>query len=140
MAVHPPPDGPEPLAPPDPLAQLNDGQRAAVTYGDGPLLIIAGAGSGKTQTLAHRVAHLIGRGANPRRMLLLTFTRRAATEMTRRAARILGRQVDGDVRLPWAGTFHAVANRLLRIHAREAGLPPTFTVLDREDAATLLDR
>src|SRR5262245_14271455 len=127
-------------SPRDPHADLNAGQRAAVTYGDGPLLIIAGAGSGKTQTLAHRVAHLISRGADPRRILLLTFTRRAAVEMSRRAARIVGRQADRDIRLPWAGTFHSIASRLLRIFAQDAGLPSTFTVLDRQDAADVLDR
>jgi DNA helicase-2/ATP-dependent DNA helicase PcrA len=125
--------------------QLNPAQRAAVAHGDGPLLIIAGAGSGKTATLAHRVAELILRGADPRRILLLTFTRRAAAEMIRRAQLVLGRQ---RAKLPanaatgtlsWAGTFHSIANRLLRIHAQAVGLDPSFTVLDREDSADLLD-
>src|SRR3954454_12251062 len=117
---------------------LNPAQRAVVDHDDGPLLVVAGAGSGKTQTLAHRVAALIGRGADPRRVLLLTFTRRAAAEMTRRVARICG--VDRDAGLLWAGTFHAIANRLLRMHAASVGLDPGFTLLDREDAADLLDR
>jgi DNA helicase-2/ATP-dependent DNA helicase PcrA len=117
---------------------LNPAQRAVVEHGDGPLLVVAGAGSGKTQTLAHRVAALIGRGADPRRILLLTFTRRAAAEMTRRVARICG--VDRDAGLLWAGTFHAIANRLLRMHAASVGLDPGFTLLDREDGADLLDR
>src|SRR5215210_3572637 len=121
------------------LDGLNPAQRQAATADDGPLLIIAGAGTGKTQTLAHRVAALIARGADARRILLLTFSRRAAQEMTRRAARALGRKgLDGS--MPWAGTFHAVGNRLLRHHAAEAGLDPGFTLLDREDAADLLDR
>jgi DNA helicase-2/ATP-dependent DNA helicase PcrA len=125
---------------------LNPAQVRAATAGDAPLLIVAGAGTGKTQTLAHRVAALVGRGADPRRILLLTFSRRAAVEMSRRAARVLqcaglrSSRLPPDSTLPWAGTFHAVANRLLRHHAPEAGLDPAFTLLDREDAADLLDR
>ncbi|MGA7743223.1 MAG: ATP-dependent helicase [Polyangia bacterium] len=118
---------------------LNDAQAAACAHGDGPLLVIAGAGSGKTQTLAHRVAALMRRGVDPRRILLLTFTRRAAVEMTRRAARLAARQRDLEATLPWAGTFHAVANRLLRQHAQVVGLDPGFTLLDREDSADLID-
>src|SRR4051794_32461870 len=121
-----------------PAAELNPAQRAAAEHGDGPLLVIAGAGSGKTQTLAHRVATLLARGADPRRILLLTFTRRAAQEMTRRVSRIAG--AGREIGLVWAGTFHAVANRLLRVHAAEIGLPDAFTLLDREDSADLLDR
>src|SRR5437763_4448023 len=89
----------------DKFEKLNDGQRAAAGHGDGALLILAGAGTGKTNTLAHRVAHLIGAGATAQRILLLTFSRRAALEMTRRAQRIVG-----EVRLPWSGTFHSIAN------------------------------
>jgi DNA helicase-2/ATP-dependent DNA helicase PcrA len=133
------------------LDPLNPAQRRAATAPDQPLLIVAGAGTGKTQTLAHRVAALIARGADPRRILLLTFSRRAAQEMTRRAVRLLARRAGGgangkeggaagDATLPWAGTFHAVANRLLRHHATELGLDPAFTLLDREDAADLLDQ
>ncbi len=125
--------------------ELNPAQRRAAEADDRPLLIIAGAGTGKTQTLAHRVAALIARGADPRRILLLTFSRRAAQEMTRRALRIVsglggGRRATPDAALPWAGTFHAIANRLLRQHAPEVGLDPAFTLLDREDSADLLDR
>src|SRR5690606_31523015 len=98
---------------------------------------------GKTNTLAHRVAHLILGGADPRRILLLTFTRRAAAEMTRRAQRILAatRRAGADRArdVTWSGTFHAVANRLLRLHAEAVGLDPAFTVLDRSDAADLID-
>src|SRR6478752_6039385 len=109
--------------------ELNPAQRRAADADDRPLLIIAGAGTGKTQTLAHRVATLIARGADPRRILLLTFSRRAAQEMTRRAARLVngvrGRASGaGDAGLTWAGTFHAIANRLLRHHAPEIGLAP----------------
>src|SRR5262245_22532383 len=117
--------------------QLNAAQQRATDADDRPLLIVAGAGTGKTQTLAHRVAALIGRGADPRRILLLTFSRRAAQEMTRRALRIAGTAANGrpaatasaDAALPWAGTFHAIANRLLRLHAAEVGLDPAFTLL-----------
>jgi len=125
------------------LDELNPEQRRAASHGAGEegdpraLLIIAGAGCGKTKTLAHRVAHLIARGADPSRILLLTFTRRAALEMTRRA-QALAQRSDGRA-IGWAGTFHAIANRLLRLHARELALDPGFTLLDRGDSADLLD-
>ena len=99
-------------------------------------LVIAGAGSGKTNTLAHRVAHLIVNGADPRQILLMTFSRRAATEMTRRVERII-RQVMGDRAgvmtgaLTWAGTFHGIGARLLRDYAGEIGLDSSFTIHDR---------
>ena len=118
--------------------ELNSRQREAARFGAGPLLIIAGAGTGKTNTLAHRVAELLRRGAAPERILLLTFTRRAALEMTRRAQRLVG-EGRQEVRLPWSGTFHSVANRLIRRHCRRVGLDETFSVLDRGDAADLLD-
>ena len=135
------------------LDGLNPAQRSAVTFGIGaddgpvsPLLIAAGAGSGKTKVLAHRVARLILNGADPRRVLLLTFTRRAALEMTRRAQQILavsrsGRMVGGTeaALLPWSGTFHSIGNRLLRRHAHALSLDPAFTVLDRADSADLMD-
>jgi DNA helicase II / ATP-dependent DNA helicase PcrA len=117
---------------------LNERQREAATHGAGPLLIIAGAGTGKTNTLAHRVAHLILQGVSPERILLLTFTRRAALEMTRRAQRIVG-EVMKEVRLPWSGTFHSIANRLIRRHCKAVGLGENFSVLDRGDAADLMD-
>ena len=139
-----------------PLEALNDAQRAAAGFGeraDGrftarPLLVIAGAGTGKTNTLAHRVAHLVLEGVDPARILLLTFTRRAAEEMTRRAERIVAAALAARrgsapasvaVRLPWAGTFHSIGNRLLRLHASEVGLEPSFSVLDRADSADLID-
>jgi DNA helicase-2/ATP-dependent DNA helicase PcrA len=118
--------------------RLNPRQREAAQAGRGPLLVIAGAGTGKTNTLAHRVAHLILEGTQPERILLLTFTRRAALEMTRRAQRILG-EVQKEVRLPWSGTFHSIANRLIRRHCRRLGLDESFSVLDRGDAADLID-
>src|SRR4249919_2974266 len=121
--------------------KLNAAQREAACAGDAPLLILAGAGTGKTNTLAHRVAHLILRGVAPERMLLLTFTRRAAIEMTRRAQRIVAEAVKNErtIRLPWSGTFHAIANKLIRRHAGRLGLSETFSVLDRGDAADLMD-
>ena len=116
--------------------ELNPDQRAAAAHGEGPLLIVAGAGSGKTTTLAARVAHLVEGGVRPERILLLTFSRRAAREMLSRAARMTGRRDAGRV---WGGTFHAVANRLLRIHGRALGLSPGFTVLDQADGADVLN-
>jgi len=118
--------------------KLNERQREAARFGAGPLLIIAGAGTGKTNTLAHRVAHLILQGVAPERILLLTFTRRAALEMTRRAQRIVGETLRS-VRLPWSGTFHSIANRLIRRHSARVGLDERFSVLDRGDAADLMD-
>jgi ATP-dependent DNA helicase UvrD/PcrA len=118
--------------------KLNTRQREAAQAGPDPLLIIAGAGTGKTNTLAHRVAHLILQGVAPERILLLTFTRRAALEMTRRAQRIIG-EVSKEVRLPWSGTFHSIANRLIRRNCRRVGLDESFSVLDRGDAADLMD-
>ncbi|MFC0573252.1 ATP-dependent helicase [Paraburkholderia solisilvae] len=132
------------------LDKLNDAQREAVEYGaddvtrpPGALLVIAGAGSGKTSTLAHRVANLVMKGADPRRLLLLTFSRRAALEMTQRVTRIAG--AAPGVRaalaqgLTWSGTFHSVGARLLREYADLIGLAPTFTINDREDSADLMN-
>ncbi|HSV14498.1 MAG TPA: ATP-dependent helicase, partial [Tepidisphaeraceae bacterium] len=131
------------------LSNLNDQQRAAATHGDGPLLIIAGAGTGKTNTLAHRVAHLIAIGVNPARILLLTFTRRAASEMTKRVESIVARSATQDfgelsraasqLQRLWGGTFHSIANRLLRLHSQSIGLGEAFTVVDRADAEDLLN-
>jgi DNA helicase-2/ATP-dependent DNA helicase PcrA len=118
--------------------KLNERQREAACADSAPLLIIAGAGTGKTNTLAHRVAHLILEGCSPEKLLLLTFTRRAALEMTRRAQRIV-REVMKDVKLPWSGTFHSIANRLIRRHCKRLGLAESFSVLDRGDAADLMD-
>ena len=115
---------------------LNPAQREAVTAGDGPILVIAGAGTGKTWTLACRVAHLIEQGVPPERILLLTFSRRAAREMLSRAGRLVSQARAGKV---WGGTFHAIGNRLLRGYGRPLGLPPDFTVLDQADTADLMD-
>ncbi len=111
--------------------------------GAAPLLVIAGAGSGKTNTLAHRVAHLVLGGADPAAILLLTFSRRAAVEMTRRVERILGAASDDPTlaraALAWAGTFHGIGARLLREYAERIGLGQNFTIHDREDSADLMN-
>jgi DNA helicase II / ATP-dependent DNA helicase PcrA len=122
------------------LETLNEQQRAAATHPGGPLLVLAGAGTGKTTTLAARVAWLIGQGAAPERVLLLTFTRRAAREMLARARSYLGRSPHGrhGGRVV-GGTFHSVAHRFVRRHAATLGLPAGFGVLDAGDAADLLD-
>ena len=119
------------------LEALNPAQLEAVTHGDGPLLVVAGAGTGKTRTLAYRVAHLISRETPPERILLLTFTRRAAEEMLHRAAAAVSQ--DGISTRVWGGTFHASANRLLRIYGRPAGLSPDFTIMDRADSEDFLN-
>jgi DNA helicase-2/ATP-dependent DNA helicase PcrA len=139
------------------LDRLNAAQRKAVCHGEplpekgyraGPLLIIAGAGTGKTDTLAHRVAHLVLHGVDPARILMLTFTRRAALEMRRRAHEITRRALDDTLggvaqsisqRLIWAGTFHSIGNRLLRHYAPHLQLDPHFSVIDRGDSADLMD-
>ncbi len=131
------------------LANLNEAQRSAVEHGvvstganvAGPLLVIAGAGSGKTSTLAHRVAHLIVHGADPGRILLLTFSRRAAAEMERRAQRLISSATKSEHQSPllWSGTFHAIGARLLRMYATSTGLDPGFTIHDREDSADLMN-
>ena len=137
---------------------LNPQQRRAATFGTpgkdgkgitaGPLLILAGAGTGKTNTLAHRAAHLVLNGVDPARILMLTFTRRAAQEMIRRTQTIVtavlsdrGKLGDRSVqtRLLWSGTFHSVGNRILRLFAKHLGLEPNFTVMDRADAADFMD-
>jgi DNA helicase II / ATP-dependent DNA helicase PcrA len=136
---------------------LNPSQRRAATFGTpqpekgvsaGPMLILAGAGTGKTNTLAHRTAHLVLNGTDPARILMLTFTRRAAQEMIKRTQTIVaevmadrGKAGDRSVvsRLIWSGTFHSVGSRILRLYAKHLGLDPNFTVLDRSDAADLMD-
>ena len=134
------------------LEKLNPEQRRAVEHGvqnskcvlAAPLLVIAGAGSGKTNTLAHRVAHLIVNGADPRRILLMTFSRRAAAEMARRVERICGQVIGANAgimtnALTWVGTFHGIGARLLREYAGQIELDPNFTIHDREDSADLMN-
>jgi DNA helicase-2/ATP-dependent DNA helicase PcrA len=117
------------------LVGLNEEQLAAVTHPGGPLLVLAGAGSGKTTTLSRRVAWLVEQGVAPERVLLLTFTRRAAREMLGRVRSVVGSGSAGIV----GGTFHSVAYRLVRSHAAALGLPANAAVLDASDAADLLD-
>lgn len=134
------------------LEKLNPEQRRAVEHGLAgdarapvrPLLVIAGAGSGKTNTIAHRVAHLLVNRVDPRRILLMTFSRRAAAEMTRRAGRICSRVFGANAEtmtdaLIWSGTFHAIGARLLREYAEQIGIDPAFTIHDREDSADLIN-
>ena len=129
------------------LATLNPAQRQAATAGvaDGrhpPLLIIAGAGTGKTSTLAHRVAVLLEHGVRPEALMLLTFSRRAADEMKRRVARLLAAptgSAERGLQLPWSGTFHGVGAQLLREYAGCVGIDPGFTIHDREDSADLMN-
>lgn len=113
---------------------LNEEQRAVVLHGDGPCLVLAGAGSGKTHTITHRVAHLLARGVAPEEILLVTFTNKAAKAMNDRINRIAER---GE-KLPWSGTFHHIAARLLRQHAAQVGFANNFTILDSDDATDLL--
>ncbi|MGH9055762.1 MAG: UvrD-helicase domain-containing protein, partial [Acidimicrobiales bacterium] len=116
-------------------AGLDPAQRRAVMHGGGPLLIVAGAGTGKTRTLVARLARLIDEGVAPERLLLVTFSRRAADEMTRRLGALVGAEAARGVH---AGTFHAVAHRLLRQHSAALGLGEGFSVLDQADAADLM--
>lgn len=118
------------------LSSLNPQQRLAAEHFVGPLLVIAGAGTGKTKTLAARVAALIQAGVSPQQILLLTFTRRAAREMIRRAGQVVGEAIASRV---WGGTFHSVAHRLLRTYAQPLGLMDGFTVMDQGDAEDLLN-
>jgi DNA helicase-2/ATP-dependent DNA helicase PcrA len=120
------------------LDELNDDQRAAATYSGGPLLILAGAGTGKTTTLCARVAWLLGNGVPAERILLLTFTRRAAREMVERA-RVLAERVAPHAGRVVGGTFHSLAHRMVRMHASSLDLDPGFGVIDAGDAADLLD-
>jgi DNA helicase II / ATP-dependent DNA helicase PcrA len=134
------------------LEKLNDEQRRAVEHGvredacapTTPLLVISGAGSGKTNTLAHRVAHLIVNGSDPRRLLLMTFSRRAAAEMAGRVERICSQVLGPNASLmtdalTWAGTFHSLGARLLREYGEQIGIDPAFTIHDREDSADLMN-
>jgi DNA helicase-2/ATP-dependent DNA helicase PcrA len=128
------------------LGELNQAQQRVVAFGaarsHGPLLVIAGAGTGKTNTIAHRVARLVKDGADPSRLLLLTFSRRAAAELETRVGRVvakllLGRS-DAPIVLPWAGTFHSAGAKLLRLYAERIGLVPEFTIHDRGDSEDLM--
>ena len=114
--------------------ELNEQQRAAVLAGDGPKLVIAGAGTGKTRTVTYRVAHLLDRGERPGSLMLATFTNKAAREMLRRVEGLTG----GSTRELLGGTFHSIGSRVLRRHARRLGYHPGFSILDAEDQEDLL--
>ena len=114
--------------------ELNPQQCAAVTAPPGPALVIAGAGSGKTRTLTYRVAYLLEQGIPPDRILLLTFTNKAAGEMMRRVNDLLGQELNN----LWGGTFHSIGNRVLRQHAKLLGYERDFTILDSDDAKALI--
>ena len=120
----------------DYLAQLNEPQRAAVEHTEGPLMIIAGAGSGKTRVLTYRIAHLMGLGVDPFNILALTFTNKAAKEMKGRVEKIVG---GTEARNLWMGTFHSVFARILRIEADRLGYPSNFTIYDTEDSRKLIN-
>jgi DNA helicase II / ATP-dependent DNA helicase PcrA len=119
----------------DYAAELNEQQYAAVTAPPGPLLVIAGAGSGKTRTLTYRVAYLLENGVDPRNILLLTFTNKAARQMLDRVANLLPTDASG----LWGGTFHSIGNRMLRRHGSALGYTSGFTIMDREDQKDLLN-
>src|SRR6202048_2997489 len=119
----------------DYAAELNEQQLAAVTASPGPMLIIAGAGSGKTSTQTYRVAYLLENGIDPRNILLLTFTNKAARQMLDRVANLL----PIDARGIWGGTFHSIGNRMLRRHGSALGYANGFTIMDREDQKDLIN-
>ena len=120
---------------PDYIEELNESQRAAVLYGDGPSLVIAGAGSGKTRVLTYKIAYLLENGYNPWNILALTFTNKAAREMKERIARQVGEQ---RARYLWMGTFHSVFSRILRAEASHIGFTSQFTIYDSADSKSLL--
>src|SRR3989338_2054280 len=115
--------------------ELNSAQMEAVLSTEGPHLVIAGAGSGKTRVLVYRTAYLIKKGISPERILLLTFTRRAACEMLDRASQL----VDNRCQKVSGGTFHSFANSILRKHAGQLGISSRFTILDQEDAENIVE-
>ena len=118
---------------------LNEQQSAAVTHGDGPLLILAGAGSGKTKTLTHRIAYLIGeKNVFPSRILAVTFTNKAAREMRQRLAELLGEDADDRHFMPWMGTFHSICVRLLRMDGAAIGISKRFVIYDSDDQVGLM--
>ena len=116
-------------------SELNPEQLQVVLEEGGPILVIAGAGSGKTRTLTYRVAHLVERGVPPEQLLLATFTNKAARSMLSRVESLIGREINGI----WGGTFHHCAHRTLRRHAERLGFAPNFSILDSEDSRQLIN-
>ena len=117
------------------LNELNEAQKAAATHQDGPLMVIAGAGSGKTRVLTYRIAHLIAGGTDPFSILALTFTNKAAREMKERIGKVIG---DGEARNIWMGTFHSIFARILRIECERINYPRNFTIYDTQDSRALI--
>ena len=118
---------------------LNDEQARAVTHGDGPLLVLAGAGSGKTKTLTHRIAYLVGElKVFPSRILAVTFTNKAAKEMRQRLAKLLDEEADNRQFMPWMGTFHSICVRILRMDGVHIGLDRRFLIYDTDDQVSLM--
>jgi DNA helicase-2/ATP-dependent DNA helicase PcrA len=117
------------------LKELNDAQRVAVEKIDGPVMVIAGAGSGKTRVLTYRIAYLLDKGVDAFNILSLTFTNKAAREMKERIGKIIG---DGESKNLWMGTFHSVFAKILRIEAERLGYPINFTIYDADDSKKLI--
>src|SRR5213083_3508916 len=118
------------------LQDLNPEQRLAVETLEGPVLVLAGAGTGKTRVLTTRIAHILATGrARPSEILAVTFTNKAAREMKQRVGTMIGQAVEG---MPWLGTFHAIGVKILRRHAELVGLKPNFTILDTDDQIRLM--
>ena len=119
----------------DIFKQLNDAQRKAVEHTEGPSMVIAGAGSGKTRVLTYRVAHLLNKGADAFNILALTFTNKAAREMKERILALVGNE---DARNVWMGTFHSIFARILRVEGHRLGFPSNFSIYDTEDSKRLI--
>ena len=117
------------------LNDLNEAQRGAASHVEGPMMVIAGAGSGKTRVLTYRIAHLISKGTDAFSILALTFTNKAAREMKDRIAKVIG---DGEARNVWMGTFHSVFARILRIESERINYPRNFTIYDTSDSRALI--
>ncbi|MFC1751637.1 ATP-dependent helicase [Patescibacteria group bacterium] len=124
------------------IKDLNESQRKAVIHKDGPLLVIAGAGAGKTRVITHRIAYLISKGVNPRNILAVTFTNKAASEMKNRIKKLLGYelQITNYKLLPVVGTFHSVCAQILRENANKAGLAKNYNILDKEDTLKIIKK
>ena len=119
----------------DYLSELNAVQKAAVEQTEGPVMVIAGPGSGKTKVLTSRITHLLSKGVKPNQILSLTFTNKAAKEMTHRISNVVG----NEARKIWAGTFHSIFAKILRIEASKIGYPNSFTIYDTEDSKSVIN-